>query len=75
MAVAVARHLLGDEEVPAWLLRGARRPILLAVAVAWHLARRRLEVPRSFCAIQGGQHLWPSALDISLVTTKSPRGF
>ena len=34
LAVSVARHVIGDDEVPAWLLRRARRPILLAVAVA-----------------------------------------
>ena len=76
MAIAVPRHLLGNNEVPTRLLCGTRGPILSIVAVAWHLARQHQEVPRCFCAGQGGQHLWPSpSPDISLVTTKSPCGF
>ena len=40
MAVAIAQHPFGNDEFPARHLRGARRPILSAVAVAWHLALR-----------------------------------
>ena len=76
MTVAVARHLLGDDKVPARLLRRARRPILSAIAVTCHLDRHPQEVPRDFCAGRGGQQLWPSpSHNISSVTTKSSRGF
>ena len=76
MAVAVPRHLLGDDDLPAGPLRRARQPILSAVAIASHFARRRREVPRGFCAGRGGQHLWPSPSPIiSLATPNFPRGF
>ena len=80
MAVAVPRYLLGNNEVPARFLCGARRPILSAiagaVAVAWLYARQQVEVVLSFCAWRDGQHLWLSpSPDISLAIAKSPRGF
>ena len=45
MDVAIARHLLGNNEVLARPLRGRRRPILSVVAVARQPAQRRQEVP------------------------------
>ena len=76
MDVAVARHLFINDEDPARLLPGARRRILSAIAVTWHLPQRRRKIPRDFCTGRGGQHLWSSRWpSISSATTKSPRGF
>ena len=76
MAVAVARHLLGDDKVPAPLLRGARQSTLSGIAVASNLARRNQEVPARLLRGGSSQHLWLLlSHDISSVRTKSPRGF
>ena len=53
MAVAFARHLLDNNEVPSQLLCEAWRLILWDVTVALHLAPGRQEVPCNLCTGQG----------------------
>ena len=74
---SVARHVAGDEEVPAPLLCGIRRPILSVVAVArQHAQRRKKLVPRDFCAGRGGiSSCRPLLSGTSSETDKSPRNF
>ena len=71
----VAQLLAGDQEIPARLLRGARRLIPSAVAVARRLARKD-KFMHDICVGRGSQHLQPlPSPGISPAMMNSPRNF